>query len=846
MAIVLNPQGVVGEVPDEQVSDALAQGYTRAPADQAQAFLDARDRREKYGTLPQELLAGGESLARTLSFGTSTIAERALGVDPEGIAGREEVNPVASGVGTAIGVAAPALLTGGGSGVVRGALAEGADIAAPTLIGKVGRGLAGALEGTGAALGVKTPGLLPQATTALGAVLRKGASEAVAGAAEGALYGAGDVVHEAALGDPKLNAESALATVGLSALLGGTGNAIIGAGSGIVSELAGGSAGTIGDRLAEWLGEAAGSRNIKAAGAIQSDLTRAEKQIGKVRLNKIGQEMGDLDLVSPTTTPRVTAERADALQAKAGAEIGNILKTADQTAAAADLPSMVDVVAKLRRETLAPLAANPLEREAASRLDGLLTDYETRAAQQFGAIQQQAAALGLPPSVAAPFSGKLTFEAMHQLRRDVSDTLYGLRGNLDPFANKYRDALHDFRSAISDEIESGLKRAGQTTDAWKTANRQYEVASRAAEFAEKGMRRAEGNNLVSLTELMTGLSGGVAAGPIAGVAAGAGAALLRRHASGTLGALAGAARDALSAGVTIPALAKAAAAAVPRAALAVAVPHIAHAVEGPRPPPRETALALNVIKTAGATVADRIESAASTLVRRGAKAGNIARSEALAGIGKWAASEERTQRDYKKDAARVRALMQSPDLMMDAMHATTRDVGEHAPKIAQAMQATQIRAVQYLATKIPERPDFGPLAPKWEPSAYEMADFNRAAEVADDPLAVLKQAAAGTLTPDAVDAMKAIYPQQYAAMQTAVFESITTHGAPPYQQAVMLSMLFGVDLDGTIGAMPANQAAFASAAMSDANPAAKVGGDPAAVHLAERSATDQQRRDARV
>ena len=49
MAILLDADGVIGEVPDDHVADALAQGWTQAPPQQADAFLGRRARAEKFG-----------------------------------------------------------------------------------------------------------------------------------------------------------------------------------------------------------------------------------------------------------------------------------------------------------------------------------------------------------------------------------------------------------------------------------------------------------------------------------------------------------------------------------------------------------------------------------------------------------------------------------------------------------------------------------------------------------------------------------------------------------------------------------------------------------------------------
>jgi hypothetical protein len=122
-----------------------------------------------------------------------------------------------------------------------------------------------------------------------------------------------------------------------------------------------------------------------------------------------------------------------------------------------------------------------------------------------------------------------------------------MRGTKDPWADAYKDALHDLRGVVSKEIETGLDAATSNSSAWKAANRDYQVASKALEFADKGMDRAVGNNQVTPYEMMAAL-GGIAgfggatqnagAGGLGGLALFAGTRFARRHGSGIQGSAA--------------------------------------------------------------------------------------------------------------------------------------------------------------------------------------------------------------------------------------------------------------------------------------------------------------------
>jgi hypothetical protein len=427
------------------------------------------------------------------------------------------------------------------------------------------------------------------------------------------------------------------------------------------------------DDIAAWLRTKAGERNIKAAGAIQSDITRSRKQLGpggvndgRAALTEIGAEMGEKGLVSSLSTPTKTFERAADLMDDAGTRMGELLAQAD--AAGAGAPDVARVLAQ-GRTILKTLRSdpNPGAQSAAQRFEDLIGAYDARLGggsrrsvpidrpelvpSSSGASSITAgpqAVRGVPisrpemkpgggvssleyrPSTSAPVpisrpevarsgqwsveqrsvpttavsfsdprptgsawkpnpnevasvnttatafpeatrpgtewrpgpvevrnvrttaasfpdSTPVGFEGAHRLRRLLDDELYGLRGNRDPWSDKFKGALRDLRGAISGEIERSLDAATSNSATWKAANRDYQVASKALEFADKGMDRAVGNNQVTPYEMMallggvTGVGGAtnnVAAGGLGGLATFLATRFARRHGSGIQGAAA--------------------------------------------------------------------------------------------------------------------------------------------------------------------------------------------------------------------------------------------------------------------------------------------------------------------
>jgi len=799
-ALYINSAGMVEAVDPARAPEVEGLGWVPASVEQSRDYFLA----QKYGTTGQAAVAGLESFGSMLSLGASTWAETAAGVPAEDIAAREKHNPLASGAGATAGILLPLLLSGGESAAAQGetAASRAASMAGPSLLAKAGKAVSRAVLPE-----------LPEGAPLAQRLAAKGLAAAAGGALEGAGYEAGQLVHESALGDPNRVAESALARIGLSAATFGA----LSGGGGILGELAGEALSSIkgggaGAKLADWLGDFEAERNIKAAGGIQSDLTRARKQIGREGLNSIGREMGELGLVGPFSTPAQTLERADALMGRSGATMGDVLKSADDLAAAEGktIGGGYSSLARARTEILTRLEEDPMQRQAAALFKADLDAWEPK------------------------FANGATLVDLHKMRRSVDTALYGWRGSLDPFASAYREALHDFRNIISDNIETGILKSKlplptEAVATWKTANREYQVAARAAEFAEKGLDRSTGNNPFGLSAILGGVAGTVAGGPIGGLAATAATELTRRYSSGVLGGLARGLRGLLE-GEEGALVANRTAEAVAAERLAGGAGVAARASTAP-----ETAAALSVLAKAQREVTQEIDGALSHLLRSAPQA-----------VGRTAAA---TASRAAAQAVEARQLANSPELLQDALTRQTDELHGHAPDVSQAAQMAAARAVAFLASKAPATALRGLHAKGTRPSAFELGKFGRYADVVERPLRALQHARRGTLTPEHVGALRIVYPALHRQIQSRLMDQLMGHGGKTIspQSRMMLSMLTGYPLDGSLGwnAIAANQAVYARPAQQ---PMDGPVGSPNAVALkqAGRVQTAGQRRESRL
>jgi hypothetical protein len=498
---VWNPDGELVTIPALDQS-AVLQGYRPASSED----VHAAQQEEEYGGAGQALAAAAEGAGSALTFGIAPKLEVAAGLTTkEGIEAREEQHPIAHAVGTGLGIIAPLALTGGAAAPAEagamGAARTAAGFTAPALIARAGHGMEHAVQAAG------LPG-------ALGRVLPGVAK----GVTEGALYTAADLTEKALLGDPQLTAEKVLSELGLGALLGGV---LIGGGKGL-SELL---PANLGEKMSDWLGATASTRNMKAAGAIQTDLDRAIRTKGREGVNQIGQEFGSRSLVGPLTTPADTLPRAEALVDQGRREARALTAAAD---AAEGSPRWTwqDLRNEIEPDVVEPLRAKGASVKVADQVEAVLDDFSSA------------------------YRGRtLDVSDLHALRTDLDNMIYRYGKSLDPFARPTAAPLKKIRDVLAGKLEDAMESTGVGAEPWQEAMRKQEVGLLAKRFAERGMLRAAGNNPIPLTAILGTIAGGSAgAGPVGAVAAGAGTFLARRYGSGTAGYLAGALKRLIDSG----------------------------------------------------------------------------------------------------------------------------------------------------------------------------------------------------------------------------------------------------------------------------------------------------------
>lgn len=174
------------------------------------------------------------------------------------------------------------------------------------------------------------------------------------------------------------------------------------------------------------------------------------------------------------------------------------------------------------------------------------------------------------------------------------------------------------------------------------------------------------------------------------------------------------------------------------------------------------------------------------------------------------AKQEQPVEETPEDVAKhVTSMVANPDKMLAAVERVGDEFDEHAPIVAQGLRDSLSTTVQFLASKAPKEKVLSPGMPPVPPSRAEVMRFNRYVRAIKDPTSILDDAFDGTLTPEAVEAVRTIYPQTYAQMQADIAERIHNIANIPYSRRIQLSAILGQDVTGTMSpamVVPAQQA----------------------------------------
>ena len=132
-------------------------------------------------------------------------------------------------------------------------------------------------------------------------------------------------------------------------------------------------------------------------------------------------------------------------------------------------------------------------------------------------------------------------------------------------------------------------------------------------------------------------------------------------------------------------------------------------------------------------------------------------------------------------------------------------LGHYLPNHQAALAQVSSRTISYLQSVKPKATQVGPLDKPLEPSQAQMQRYNRALDIAQQPLVVMEHIKKGTLQASDIADLKGMYPALYNQMASRVMNEIVGKQAKeeqiPYHTRMSLSLFLGQPLDATMQPM---------------------------------------------
>ena len=209
------------------------------------------------------------------------------------------------------------------------------------------------------------------------------------------------------------------------------------------------------------------------------------------------------------------------------------------------------------------------------------------------------------------------------------------------------------------------------------------------------------------------------------------------------------------------------------------------------------------VARAASQTRDRVASAVDRMLEVGAKGARravpAAGSMTALAASLWNDQTSRAQPKDVSEAARHRAdelaaATATPDLVRVHVRRALRGAAD--PDLVHAVEEMQLRKLAYLARYAPKAPPPSLLGGRdWKPSRVEAERFARRVRAAEQPVTVFEDMVDGTVTPEAAQTLREVYPRLYQEAQERLMErAAELTAALPLAQVARLSVLFDAPL----------------------------------------------------
>ena len=681
-----------------------------------EAEIRRREAEIEYGD--QNIRSFAEGAAAGLTFGGSDYLQDQLGLaTKEELLGRREANPIAHGVGEAVGMLGGAVATAG-----VGAGAEGAGLAARMLAaspaGLAARAGVAATEGVEAIQAARALSGAAQATGAIGRAAAAAVPVAAGAALEGSLYGAAKQVNDDWLRDHEITTERIAIGAGLGALTSGA----FGAGAGVIGSLAKEAAPLVRDALGH-AGSARQFANERAVKAMVGQTSKKQVTLAgrfgedmEAGLDKVGHtildDAAEAGLNFATASKDDLAKFAQERRAHWGQRLDQIQAEADGILGERGLVAVSgpELKARIEQEVLAPLLSSGASRQTGKQLRARVKDVLEQLEQN--------------PDMTVTSSRELRIGFdKHKINHDKLT-----RTAVD-------DAALDVRRILEEANADAVQRAG-LGDEYAKAKLRYGVSA----WAEKATQQVAAGDVARRYVSPSDYGIGAAVGVLSGIATG------------------GVSAGALAAGFLASQGNK-----VLRDRGSQFLAGILDAVSGKS--------AAHVAVRGEQAIADAADGFVANIARNAHRSAVIA-TDAASVLG--AALVTRDAASYERALDRVERLRDPQSDERQALRRNYAPVTEAAPQMAQAIEAHVQKTADFLAKKAgprSARPDapgaFSHLAPP-KHSQAKAAKLARYADAAENPQRALERIKKGQVVREDVETLRELYPRTFRRLQARV------------------------------------------------------------------------------
>ncbi len=151
----------------------------------------------------------------------------------------------------------------------------------------------------------------------------------------------------------------------------------------------------------------------------------------------------------------------------------------------------------------------------------------------------------------------------------------------------------------------------------------------------------------------------------------------------------------------------------------------------------------------------------------------------------------------------VKEMVADPQVATERIAAVTEPLTGPAPQLAQQLALSALRGAQFLASKLPRPVGFAnqlqPHLVRPRITSFDRSRWLRYYEAVEDPATVVEALEEGRISREGVEALKAVYPKMYEEVVSTFMEEFASlETQPDYQTRLQIGILLGVPTDATL------------------------------------------------